>query len=1473
MSFIVFTHFVLRIWLSSVVLGLTKGQCSTGECEASYFDPDLVITPNQDCFANHSTVTLSCSVKLGGPPFNTCQNGTWELPSASCDGFTCDPPSVGDSVILTPNKTTYLARETVSFSCGGLNLTGPSDASCGPGGIWEPSTIPVCETFCNVLPEIVNGNVNSTDQIDLGDELDIVCRANYSVPAGEDPFIRCNGEQWSSIPTCYPQCKPLEEPEYGIVSPGLAQGITVNYSCEWGFELNGTRSVECQNATWSVHTTPTCDAKPCFPSFEQQNHLVYEPVNYVYRNGSTVNFSCEGDSRLEGEPFAICLYGNWSNSPDCLESCNVTGVPNSNLTESTLLPDSKSTTVECDNGFTFFEGRSGFDLKCSNGTLSREIPIKCFADCQTVANIPNGHITSSVYHGVTVNISCDPGYLLKGPSTALCDDGNWTPEIVSSCDELSSSTVGSTTVSTVSDGTTPLTNETTPSRGTTDVTTSMETTSDVTTGLSSSTVGSTTVSTVSDGTPPLTDETTPSRADVTTSMETTSDVTTGLSSSTVGSTTVSTVSDGTPPLTDETTPSRGTTDVTTSMETTSDVTTGLSSSTVGSTTVSTVSDGTPPLTDETTPSRGTTDVTTSMETTSDVTTGLSSSTVGSTTVSTVSDGTPPLTDETTPSRGTTDVTTSMKTTSDVTTGLSSSTVGSTTVSTVSDGTPPLTNETTPSRGTTDVTTSMKTTSDVTTGLSSSTVGSTTVSTVSDGTPPLTNETTPSRGTSETDVTTSMETTSDVTTGPSSSPVGSTTVSTVSDGTPPLTNETTPSRAIPCPPPVLTDLNSRIDIELDEYPHETIVTFSCLGDFILKGILTSTCVHGIWVSQNYPTCVAFDSVEEELIEIIETTFTTNTTTEEVRDAAETIQFATSDDSFTRNDPTRLQLIIQSLENVVDTNDVSMNVTTPVINIANNLMEFDESSLLNISGRVVDALEQQISSFQSSGESGNYSLVLNNIGIKTAKLNLNAFGDSFGFGYIFPDEQSPSLDGDLIRDNTRLFASGDKVPDRNTASSISIPKSVLESTGLPALELPVSFAVYTSSKLFMSSNMSKEDRIASQIISAKVEGAPKIEKLPRTSTITAKFLTNVILTKREVITSRKCVFWSYDNDNNEGTWSVEGCTTNIGEFDLTVCSCDHLTSFAILATVEREINWVILIGSIFSTILLILTVCTLASCFRTSRFKQSTFIYINICICLLGLLISYILSFEAVLHDIACGVASAAVHYFCLATVTWLSVDSIHMYLLFVRPAYTAIRQFSSVSCFIAYGLPLLPVILVAVYARIFNTTDPEFCFISDGPTLISGLLIIDVVLLLLSCAMFFFIIRKGLRVSLSVTSQKELMRRMQTYARVRNGILLWLMTILSSAFGYSVYIYPDSYALEYLYAISISVQSLAIFIMFCFANYQNSKQVLKVNATGSQGDVRDGDDDTFGSERAESMDDHIPMNQLGSGMIPRPKICN
>ncbi len=41
---------------------------------------------------------------------------------------------------------------------------------------------------------------------------------------------------------------------------------------------------------------------------------------------------------------------------------------------------------------------------------------------------------------------------------------------------------------------------------------------------------------------------------------------------------------------------------------------------------------------------------------------------------------------------------------------------------------------------------------------------------------------------------------------------------------------------------------------------------------------------------------------------------------------------------------------------------------------------------------------------------------------------------------------------------------------------------------------------------------------------------------------------------------CVFW--DPELEGGTWSTRGCTTVRSDADQTVCSCSHLSSFAVL-----------------------------------------------------------------------------------------------------------------------------------------------------------------------------------------------------------------------------------------------------------------------------------------------------------------------
>lgn len=51
------------------------------------------------------------------------------------------------------------------------------------------------------------------------------------------------------------------------------------------------------------------------------------------------------------------------------------------------------------------------------------------ADCPVIARIKNGSVTYDTYHGAIANVSCVPGYFLKGTGMSTCIDGTWTPAI------------------------------------------------------------------------------------------------------------------------------------------------------------------------------------------------------------------------------------------------------------------------------------------------------------------------------------------------------------------------------------------------------------------------------------------------------------------------------------------------------------------------------------------------------------------------------------------------------------------------------------------------------------------------------------------------------------------------------------------------------------------------------------------------------------------------------------------------------------------------------------------------------------------------------------------------------------------------------------------------------------------------------------------------------------------------------------
>ncbi|XP_076743859.1 adhesion G-protein coupled receptor G1-like [Maylandia zebra] len=78
------------------------------------------------------------------------------------------------------------------------------------------------------------------------------------------------------------------------------------------------------------------------------------------------------------------------------------------------------------------------------------------------------------------------------------------------------------------------------------------------------------------------------------------------------------------------------------------------------------------------------------------------------------------------------------------------------------------------------------------------------------------------------------------------------------------------------------------------------------------------------------------------------------------------------------------------------------------------------------------------------------------------------------------------------------------------------------------------------------------------------------------------------KSSQITDGTCVFWQ-ESDNGTGYWSVKGCKTNKTE-DEFICSCDHLSFFAVLVNPEisvtnleaEKLSYITYIGSALSVV---------------------------------------------------------------------------------------------------------------------------------------------------------------------------------------------------------------------------------------------------------------------------------------------------
>lgn len=318
---------LLAVLIASVVrLDITYAACGgdSNACGAPPTNSDVTYTPVTTCYNDEAIATYQCSGTLTGPTENECSGGSWTSPSPNCDVFSCGRPEVESDVTLTPDKTTYDAREVVAYSCPqGESLEGASSATCNSQNSWVPAGVPLCQALCPV-PTINNGAVPSGEYKE-GDTVTVTCDSGYSLEAGQSSTITCgdNGS-WDTLPRCLETCTVPNIPNSDFANGAtLNHGQTVYIDCDTGYSYQQETEFEV-TCFYDGLRYSTVSPDQCYSDCPAWTAPANGAVTSTDLHGSTATFSCNTGYYIENPEDATttCNDGTWSrtdaNPPDCI---------------------------------------------------------------------------------------------------------------------------------------------------------------------------------------------------------------------------------------------------------------------------------------------------------------------------------------------------------------------------------------------------------------------------------------------------------------------------------------------------------------------------------------------------------------------------------------------------------------------------------------------------------------------------------------------------------------------------------------------------------------------------------------------------------------------------------------------------------------------------------------------------------------------------------------------------------------------------------------------------------------------------------------------------------------------------------------------------------------------------------------------------------------------------------------------------
>ncbi|XP_070838706.1 adhesion G protein-coupled receptor E5 [Chaetodon trifascialis] len=334
-----------------------------------------------------------------------------------------------------------------------------------------------------------------------------------------------------------------------------------------------------------------------------------------------------------------------------------------------------------------------------------------------------------------------------------------------------------------------------------------------------------------------------------------------------------------------------------------------------------------------------------------------------------------------------------------------------------------------------------------------------------------------------------------------------------------------------------------------------------------------------------------------------------------------------------------------------------------------------------------------------------------------------------------------------------------------------------------------------------------RVSSRVVSVVVSN-PSTQNLSRPVNITLRHLQD---REESPEVSYICAYWS-----ERGTWSTDGCYHPHSNATHTVCTCEHLSSFAVLMArypMEHTFGLLVVtkIGLTISLLCLLLCILTFKFC-RSIQGTRTT-IHLHLCICLFVADLIFLAGITQTKPVGGCRFIAAMLHLFFLGVFTWMLLEGVQLYRMVVLVFNATIRP---LYLFLTgYGTPLVIVIISAIIRPKGYGTD-QHCWLSLKDGLIWSFF--GPVCLIIILNVFFFIVTVWKLAQKFTSLNPDLSKLHKIKAFTVTAIAQ--MCILGLMWVFGAFLFEEgSSVVAYIFTILNSLQGALVFIMHCLLSKQ------------------------------------------------------